>query len=143
MQHRITLVLFSALALAFAGCADHAGSPLASGGPSAPINDPDTHLLPNPGENTGAGAGQSGSSGGTGAARNAGGSSTGSGGTSGTGEPGATGEPSTGNQSGGGSNPGSGGQAGSPVPEPGTLLLFGTGLAGLAGASFRRRRRKD
>ncbi len=140
MQHRFTLTLFSAVALALAGCADHAGSTLASGGPSAPINQPDTRLLPDPGENTGAG---SGTSGGTGSARNSGGSSTGSGGTTGTGEPGSgggTGEPTGGNSSGGGSN--SGGQAGSPVPEPGTLLLFGTGLAGLAGASFRRRRRK-
>lgn len=36
-----------------------------------------------------------------------------------------------------------GGASGSqPVPEPGTLLLFGTGLAGLSGLSLRRRRRQ-
>jgi hypothetical protein len=133
MSNKLILTLLSAIPLALASCADHAGTQLAVDGPSSPINTPDTELLPNPGESTppetgsstttvdpGTGTG----SGGTGNAGNGGNESSGSG--SGTG---------------GGGNTG-GGQTGSPVPEPGTLLLFGTGLAGLAGTALRRRRRR-
>ncbi|MCB9887266.1 MAG: PEP-CTERM sorting domain-containing protein [Planctomycetes bacterium] len=113
-------VLTLSLGFALAACADHNGT-IASlaDGPNAPINEPDTRVVDpspatpstnNPGEpQPGGGSGSGGGGGG-------GGSNPGGGG-SGGGTPGGA---------------GGGNEGGSPVPEPGTLLLVGTGLAGAA-----------
>ena len=110
-------VLTLSLSLILAACADHSGT-IASiaDGPSAPINQPDNHVV-DPGTSTPS-----------------------------TNSPSES-EPGSGPSSPGGSNPGGGnppgggteGGGGSPVPEPGTLLLVGTGLAG---AALLRRRRQ-
>lgn len=143
MPKKLLLTLLTVLPLA--ACQDHAKGLVVADGPTAPINEPDTQVLPTPGEtnpipsetgNGGAPATSSpgGSSPSTGTStsgnNNPNGNPQGPG-TNGNGQP-ASNEPGTG-----------GGNAGSPVPEPGTLLLVGTGLAGLAGASMRRRRRKQ
>ena len=109
-------VLTLSLGFALAACADHTGSIAAiADGPNAPINQPDTRVV-EPGTS-------SPSSNNPGEPQPGGGNG-GSGGGNGGGSPGG---------------PGGGNSGGSPVPEPGTLLLVGTGLAG---AALLRRRRQ-
>lgn|GEM_PF-4940545 len=131
-MRKISLYILMAAALALAACGNGSSVPILTiGGPQPPINDPDTGVFnpPNPG--------------GSGAAGNTAGGQAGNPG-------GAGGAPSTnqGNSSGGpagggpGGGPGGGAAGGQPVPEPGTLLLFGSGIAGL-GASLLRRKRRD
>ena len=151
--------------IALPSCSDGTANFVSSAdGPDAPINDPDTGVFnpanpgsgnttePTNGGTTGSGA----NSGGTGeggepsdpgnGGGTTGGGSTG-GGSSGAGNGGTGGGTNTGGGGGGGGGGGSsvgseGGSSGQPVPEPGTLFLVGTGLAGV-GASLLRRRRKN
>jgi hypothetical protein len=128
------IVLTLSLGFALAACADHTGKiAVAAEGPNPPINTPDPGVIN--GGGTGGSTNEPGSSGSTGNAGSGGSSGgTGSGGSSGgTGSGGGT-TPGGGSGAGGG-----GGSGGSPVPEPGTLLLVGTGLTG---AALLRRRRQ-
>src|SRR5262245_47110253 len=115
-------LLFS---LGLAACADHTGA-IASVNPpnNPPIGPSDgNNVNPQPGDDL------SNALPGGGGGFNGGGSPPGDGG-------------GTGGGGGGGKDPGGGGgggPAGSPVPEPGTMLLVGTGLAG---AALMRRRRQ-
>jgi hypothetical protein len=134
------LLLTVLLSIPFAACADRAGSLVITDGPAAPINEPDTRVFdPTPGEpgisdivgsETGTQSGGSGTS--------VSSVPVGGGSVSPTGGAGIPGSGSKGEPGGGG-----GGGGGGPVPEPGTLLLFGSGLAGLAGISLRRRRKEQ
>ena len=147
---RTNLFLTLLLTLPFAACTDSAGAlVVADDGPAAPINDPDTRVIDPTSEPMAQQGGETGSANtGEGGLNSSGvpGSNTGNGTASSSSGPGGPG-PGTpgGNGSQPGNNqPGSGGSnAGSPVPEPGTLILFGSGLAGLAGFTLRRRRRDE
>jgi hypothetical protein len=111
------------LCFAFAACADHTSSSrrVVADGPEAPVNEPDSQIVepqvPGGGSSPEAGGdqGSGGEGGGTGGSGLEGGGGGGGGGNGGS--------PGGGAEGGGG---------GSPVPEPGTLLLVGTGLAGAA-----------
>ena len=140
MPKKLLLTLLSIIPLA--ACADHGSAVVVADGPSAPINEPDNDILSTPGENNTTEPNSGGNSipaassntGLPGAGNGSAGSTVGSGGNSGG---------NGGYSSAGGQAEPNGGNGGAPVPEPGTLLLFGTGIAGLAGFSLRRRRRED
>jgi hypothetical protein len=102
--------------LGLGACADHTSSVVALESPTPPVNPPDDQTVAEP-SNTGSNPG--------------GGTGFNPGGGPGSGGPGGN-EPGNG----GGNPPG----GGSPVPEPGTMLLVGTGLAG---AAFLRRRKQQ
>lgn len=134
------------LTCGFAACADHTGTSIVTDGPQAPINEPDTRVI-EPGGSSGSNSNNATSGGGTGLEGNSGSGGSNQGGGTGTAggtgsSAGSGGEGGEGGDGGNGGNPPGGGEGGSPVPEPGTLLLVGTGLAGLAGASLRRRQKK-
>ncbi len=137
--------------LTLTACSDHVGTIVVDTvGPEAPINDPDTGGF-SPKEPVGGGT-QPRTGGGT--------AGTGTGDTGGIGEeePTRVGGTQAGTQGGAqggaggggtgeGGNPGTepegGGNGGQPVPEPGTLFLVGSGLAGLSASLVRRRRRRE
>lgn len=130
--------------LSLTACSDHVGTIVTDTvGPEAPINEPDSGVF-SPTEPIAGGEEP------TGGTTPAGGTVGG-----GTGETGAANqEPIGGGTQGGtaggaaggeGGTPGSegGGGGGQPVPEPGTLLLVGSGLAGVGASLLRRRRRRE
>ena len=129
-----TLTLTLLLTLPFAACSDASRATVVADGPTAPINDPDTRVieptgeLPREFEPEPAGSTLPGNENETGNGNTGGQPGTGNPGSGGsTGGNGSNGEGPQ-NPGGNGSNqPGQGGgsQSGSPVPEPGTLLLFG------------------
>jgi hypothetical protein len=126
------LPLFALLLTTLFSCADSTGlaptSPEGSN-PPPPINGGDDGVFTQPGGTGGTG----GTGGGSGAP---GGNGPGGGGGGGGGSAvGGTG--SAGGDSGGG--PGGGNPPGAPVPEPGTMLLVGSGLAGAAWARRKKR----
>lgn len=141
--------------LTLTACSDHVGTIVTDTvGPEAPINDPDTGGF-SPSEPVGGGT-QPGTGGGT--------AGTGTGETGGVGEEeptrvggrqggthggthgrtqGGTGGGGTGEGGNPGTEPEGGGNGGQPVPEPCTLLLVGSGFAGLSASLLRRRRRRE
>lgn len=139
--HLLTASLI--VSMAFTGCADHASRIVVSDPVTQPPIGPSDGSTVGGGGSTGGGNTGGGDTGGSAGGGNlAGGGSGGAGGGSG----GGTTSPLTpgDNASDGGSGDGvigggGGGPGGSPVPEPGTMLLVGTGLAG---AALMRRRRQ-
>ncbi len=139
MHKKLLLPLL--LILPIAACAKSNGTLAAvDDGPAAPINDPDTRVI----EPSGGNPIEPGSNETPGGVPGSNNGSTGGASTS-TSSPGGPGSPGGNGSQPGNNDPGgnSGSNAGSPVPEPGTLILFGSGIAGLAGFSLRRRRRED
>ena len=130
--------------LMMTACSDHVGTIVTDQvGPEAPINEPDQGVF-SPSD-PGAGGSSPVAGGTTGAGTSGGGN--GAGGSSqpdpvGGGTAGGTGGGSTGGAT---HNPGleGGNNGGQPVPEPGTLLLVGSGLAGVGASLLRRRRRRE
>lgn len=129
--------------LTLTACSDHVGTIVTDTvGPEAPINDPDTGGF-SPSEPVG-GTKQPSTGGGT--------AGTGTEETGGVGEEeptrvggtqGGTGGGGTGEGGNPGTEPEGGGNGGQPVPEPCTLLLVGSGFAGLSASLLRRRRRRE
>jgi hypothetical protein len=127
MRKRLFINLLIA-SLVFPGCSDGSATVITDRiGPDTPINEPDTGVF-NP---TGPVADEDTPE-------------------HGEPQPGPGGGPQSGTKntvsSSGGPNPGDEGQGsntdgGQPVPEPGTLLLFGSGLAGIGASLLHRRRR--
>ena len=130
----INLLLLACFVLP--SCSDHIGTVALdadTSGPEAPINDPDAGIF----DPTGPGD--------TGSANNGGGDN-GQNGGGGTGNGGSNSGKQPGNPtgpSGVGDEPDGGGGGGQPVPEPGTLLLVGSGLAGVGASLLRRRRKRE
>lgn len=115
-SNKLTLALL--LCIGFGACMDHSGQVTLANRQPTPVGDPDQKIIdPLLGGASGGGNTNGGSN--TGGGNTGGGSNTGGGGT--------------------GSGGTGGGPAGGPVPEPGTMLLVGTGLAG---AAMLRRKRK-
>ena len=108
---RTNLLLSLTTCLLFAACADHQGELTTANAPQPPVNEPDPGAIGNPGSSPGTVEPPGGGS--TGGGTNNGGGSQGEGGGNGT-------------------------EGSSPVPEPSTLLLVGSGLA--CAAMLRRRR---
>jgi hypothetical protein len=106
---RTNLLLSLTTCLLFAACADHQGELTTANAPQPPVNEPDPGAIGNPG-------GQPGTIEPPGGGSQGGGNG---GGSQGEGNPGGT-------------------EGSSPVPEPSTLLLVGSGLA--CAAMLRRRR---
>ena len=136
---RLNLFTVSLIAtLSLTACADHASRIIAVD------NNTQTPIGPSDGNTVGGGSGGTGGTGGTtnpgGINNTGGGSGNTTGGTTGstTSQPIGTGDPSTVQDGTLGDGMG-GGSGGSPVPEPGTMLLVGTGLAG---AALMRRRKQ-
>ena len=147
---KITLL---AVSLLLTACADPGAAPIIDDpGPQAPVNDPDTGVFnpPGGGNSTSGGGNNSGGTGssgtGSGGGNSGGGGSGGGGGgggNSGGGGGGNSGGGGGGNSGGGGGGGSGGGNGSQPVPEPGTLILFGSGLAGVGASLLRRRRRAE
>ncbi|MGE3354131.1 MAG: PEP-CTERM sorting domain-containing protein [Planctomycetota bacterium] len=135
-QYLLTASLL--LSLGLAACADHAGSFVAvDQAPQPPIGPSDGNTV---GSNPIADTGSAVPGNGDGFDGGGGNPPAGGGGSSGGGKGDGGGKGGGGSTGGGGSNGGAGGDSGgSPVPEPGTMLLVGTGLAG---AALMRRRRQ-
>ncbi len=131
-MRQILLTASLIFSLGLAACADHAGSIALIDPPVAPPIGPSDSNNVGPNPATGDDLSNALPGGGTGF--NGGGTPPGDGGGSTSGGGGSGGGKDPGN-----GKPGGGGPAGSPVPEPGTMLLVGTGLAG---AALMRRRRQ-
>jgi PEP-CTERM motif len=133
---RLNLLTASLIAtLSLTACADHASRIVAGDNNTQPP------IGPSDGNTVGGGSGGTGGTSNPGGTTNTGGGTGNtSGGTSGSAssEPIGNGDPST-VQDGSVSDGLGGGSGGSPVPEPGTMLLVGTGLAG---AALMRRRKQ-
>ena len=130
-MHILAKISLLTISLLLPACADSGAPALGNDpGPQAPVNDPDSGVFNPPGGGNGTSAGSN----------NSGSGNSGSTGSSGAGNSGSNGGSGSGGSGGGNGGGASGSQ---PVPEPGTLILFGTGLAGVGASLLRRRRRAD